>query len=80
MEEKPVPKKLHTSMFAAFEKGGSDPVQLRRAKSEKRVRPKSIGNVDLLKWQDDSSLRQSSSGTSPKGTTGRQPRPKSIAY
>lgn len=68
-------------MLAAFQKGETEPVQLRRAKSEKRARPKSIGNVDLLKWQDDSNLpRQSSSGTSQKGKTGRQPRPKSIAY
>jgi len=80
-EEKPVPKKLNSSMFAAFEKSDREPeVQLRRAKSEKRDRPKSIGNVDLLRWQDDSNLRQSSSGKSKKEKTGREPRPKSIAY
>lgn len=67
-------------MLAAFEKKDGEPVQLRRAKSEKRVRPKSIGNVDLLRWQDDSSLRQSSSDTSQKGKSERQPRPKSIAF
>lgn len=78
-EEKPIPKKLNTSMFAAFEKSNSEPVQLRRAKSEKRVRPKSIGNVDLLIWQDDSNLSQPPSAVS-RGTSGRQPRPKSIAF
>ena len=67
-------------MLAAFQKVDSEPVQLRRSKSEKRVRPKSIGNVDLLRWQDDSILRQPSSDTSQKGKTGRQPRPKSIAF
>lgn len=78
-EEKPIPKKLNTSMFAAFEKSNSEPVQLRRAKSEKRARPKSIGNVDLLIWQDDSNLSQPPSAVS-RGTSGRQPRPKSIAF
>lgn len=67
-------------MLAAFEKVDSGPVQLRRAKSEKRVRPKSIGNVDLLRWSDDSSLHQPSSASSQKGKSERQPRPKSIAF
>ena len=67
-------------MLAAFEKVDAEPVQRRRAKSEKRVRPKSIGNVDLLRWKDDSNLHKSSSDTSQKGKTGRQPRPKSIAF
>ena len=67
-------------MLAAFQKVDNEPVQLRRAKSEKRVRPKSIGNVDLLRWQDDSSLHQSPSDTSQKGKIGRQQRPKSIAF
>lgn len=80
-EEKPVPKKLQMSMLAAFQKSETEPeVQLRRAKSEKRARPKSIGNVDLLRWQDDSNLQKASSGTSKKEKAGRQPRPKSIAY
>lgn len=79
-EEKPVPKKLHTSMLAAFQKSDREPeVKLRRAKSEKQVRPKSVGNVDLLRWQDDASIR-SSSATSKKGKTGKQSRPKSIAF
>ena len=80
-EEKPVPKKLDTSMLAAFQKSETEPeVRLRRAKGDKRARPKSIGNVDLLRWEEDSNVRQSSSDESKKGKTGRQPRPKSIAY
>lgn len=68
-------------MLAAFEKSDDEAeVQLRRAKSEKRARPKSIGNVDLLRWQDDSNLRQPSSGKSKKEKTGSKARPKSIAY
>lgn len=76
-EEKPVPKKLDTSMFAAFQTSDREPeVQLRRAKSEKRVRPRSIGNVDLLRWQDDASVPSTTS----KEKNAREPRPKSIAY
>ena len=79
-EEKPVPKKLGLTMFAAFEKSDlTSDVKLRRAKSEKKVRPKSVGNVDLLLWKDDGII-PSSSGSSKKEKTGSLPRPKSIAF
>ena len=68
-------------MLAAFQKSQTEPeVQLRQGKGEKRSRPKSIGNVDLLRWEEDSNVRQSSSSRSKKEKTGRQPRPKSIAH
>ena len=61
-------------MFAAFEKSdrGSE-VHVRRAKSEKKARPKSVANVDFENAPP-------SSTSSKKEKSGRMPRPKSIAY
>ncbi|XP_068725794.1 trichohyalin-like isoform X3 [Montipora capricornis] len=80
-EEKPVPKKLGLTMFAAFEKSDlTSDVKLRRAKSEKKVRPKSVGNVDLLLWKDDGIIPSSSGSSKKEKKTGSLPRPKSIAF
>lgn len=54
IEEKLVFKKFGLIMFVVFEK--SDfmlDVKLCCVKSEKKVRLKSVGNVDLLLWKDD---------------------------